>query len=1161
MPAARTPDLVPGVLPVRISLFGQPRVAAADDSREFPLPRKTLNVMAYLILHCNRPAARDSIAFALFPDDDEEAARGHLRRNLSYLLSSLPPTPHDARFVLADFERMAWNAAAAANVDVFLFDSALAEGRNDDAIALYAGELLPTLYDEWTTGERERLRDAFHDALARRIEQDRSLRRFDRAAESAHRLLEDDPWREDVVRQLMAIRYEAGDRAGALSAYERFAVRLRAEMHIEPMPETLAVRDAILRGVRLASSEAAARLPETESSPPLSLPFAGRAAAMDSGLRLWHAAADGRASVLFVSGQAGIGKSRFAAELARAIEREGGVVVRGETGVGGEHRPYEAFVEALRNAAPIRMRSATRANNDVWQRVLDELLEEYAGATFVDDRAARVRLFESVRRGLSDMARVRPAAIILEDLHWAGAATIDLLEFVVTRLGKEQVLIVTTFRNDELPTAHPLRALRRQLQSRGNAGEIELEPLGAVDANAAARIAVPQLADEQALAQAVIRSAGIPLLLQEALQDIVSGRQTSGGGIEELFQSRLARLSSDAETALLYGAVIGARFDLTALAAATGWSDDQLVDGLREAIELGLIRASARAPGLAFSFTHHLAHAAALDRLSMQDLEVAHGLVARALASLPQSHGARSAEIARHFQAARNRAKAAEYFLQAARYALDVFANDEARETASVGLSLIDSSDTSPTRLRYDLLAVRERALARVGAPAERRADAFALYELSVGDPEHACSALERVMDASRDDEKIRRETLARLKVLASASERNAAVFDRMLATDAFLKHEFTASRDASFRALHAFEALGDSRAAFLSWAQYINSLCRIGDYKHAGAEIAKVRQGFEADEDVELRMEFYRIASSLLGGRPEIALSDARQSLDLALRIGDRFAEARARHNAAFYLARTNEFDASLREYERALEAYRDVGDVAGITESIVNLATVRGFCGDHDGAESLFKELPDQTVEQSGLGMRIRYTRAAFAMRSARMSEAEKHLIAARDLATRLKNDLYVARTAALSGEFYARMGQNKKAQALLDEALAGLVLLEQRGLTMGTRAVFARFSAGVGDVDAARMHAAQAATLAEGFPIQHFAEYAWHLAATHALLGDAALAGHFAEAAARAFVEGAMRMDADLAEAYSSLPWHRHTVAYLSGRAVPFRLSDLE
>jgi DNA-binding SARP family transcriptional activator/predicted ATPase len=1160
MPGAGTPDLIPGVLPVRISLFGQPRVAAADDSREFPLPRKTLNVMAYLILHCVRPAARDSIAYALFPDDDEETARGHLRRNLSYLLSSLPPTPHDARFVLSEFERIAWNAMAAADVDVFSFDRAVAEGRDDDAIALYTGDLLPTLYDEWTTGERERLRDAFHDALARTIARDRSLRRFDRAAESAHRLLDEDPWREDIVRQLIAIRYEAGDRAGALSAFERFAVRLQAEMNIEPMPETLAIRDAILRGVRLASSEPAARRPETEAAPSLTLPFVGRATAMESGLRLWHIAADGRANVLFVSGQAGIGKSRLTAELARAIEREGGVVVRGETAAGGEHRPYEAFVEALRNAAPIRARAA-RDKKDVWQCVLDELLEEYARATFVDDRAARVRLFESVRRGLSDLARVRPATIILEDVHWAGAATIDLLEFVATRLGKGQVLIVVTFRSDELPTAHPLRALRRQLQSHGNASELELGPLDAVDANAAARTAAPESVDDQTLAQAVMRSAGVPLLLHEALQDIVSGRQVSSGGIEELFKSRLARLSSDAETALLYGAVIGARFDLTALAAATGWSDDQLVDGLREAIELGLIRASARAPGLAFSFTHHLAHAAALERLSAQELEVAHALVARALAALPQGHSARSAEIARHFQAARNAAKSAEYFLQAGRYALDVFANEEARETASAGLSLLDGSDAAQARLRYDLLAIRERAFARMGALTERRADALALYELSVGDPERSCSALERVLDAHRDDEYMRHETLARLEALASASERNAAIFDRMLAADAFMEHDFTTSRDAAFRASQAFERLGDSRAAFVSWAQYVNSLCRLGDYKHAAGQIAKVRPAYEANEDIELRMEFHHVASTLLGELPEIALSDARQSLELALRVGDRFAEARAHQNAAVYLGKMGEYETTLREHERALEAYRDVGDVAGVAASIVNLATVRGFCGDRDGAEALFKELPDQTIEQPGIALRIIFTRAALAMRSGRMPEVENHLVAVRDLAARLKNELYAARVAALHGEFCARMGRNAEARRFLDEALTGLMLLEQRALTMEMRALFARFSAGVGDFDAARTHAAQAAALAEGFQIQHFAEQAWHLAATHALLGDSDLARNFAESAARAFVEGAMRMDADLAEAYSRLPWHRHAIAYLSDRSVPMRLSDPE
>src|SRR5487761_2339215 len=177
-----------GTFPLRIDLFGQPRVLSADKTTEFPLPRKTLNVLAFLILRCQRHASRDSIASALFPDDDFEKARGHLRRNLSYLLSSLPPTPNVPAFVLADFERIAWNSAAPAEIDVYAFERACKEGRDDDALAQYSGELLPTLYDEWVTGERERLRDAFHEALTRSIIRDRSSRRFERAIETARRL-------------------------------------------------------------------------------------------------------------------------------------------------------------------------------------------------------------------------------------------------------------------------------------------------------------------------------------------------------------------------------------------------------------------------------------------------------------------------------------------------------------------------------------------------------------------------------------------------------------------------------------------------------------------------------------------------------------------------------------------------------------------------------------------------------------------------------------------------------------------------------------------------------------------------------------------------------------------------------------------------------------
>ena len=280
---------------VRIALFGQARVVSEDGSREFLLPRKTLNVLGYLVLNSKRPPTRDAVAFALFPDEDEDKARGSLRRNLSYLLSALPSTERGEPYVNADAERVAWNPLAPAQVDVFAFEGAIAEGRDDDALAEYAGVLLPTLYDEWTTADRERLREAANDALARTIARDRSLRRFDAATISARRLLEDDPWREDIVRQLMSIRYEAGDRAGALAVFAQFAAQMSDEMHAAPMVETTAVRDAILRGARLATSEPSG---VTRAAGDAALSFVGREEPMMRALERWHASADGSAGAL-----------------------------------------------------------------------------------------------------------------------------------------------------------------------------------------------------------------------------------------------------------------------------------------------------------------------------------------------------------------------------------------------------------------------------------------------------------------------------------------------------------------------------------------------------------------------------------------------------------------------------------------------------------------------------------------------------------------------------------------------------------------------------------------------------------------------------------------------------------------------------------------------
>jgi DNA-binding SARP family transcriptional activator/predicted ATPase len=1112
---------------VRIALFGQPRLLSDDGAHEFALPRKTLNVLAYLILNRRRAPTRDTIAFALFPDDDEETARGALRRNLSYLLQALP----DGRaFIDADGERVAWKADSPAHVDVVAFERAMSEGRLADAIAEYAGQLLPTIYDEWTTADRERLRDAFHDALSRTIASDRSRRNYDAATAGAHRLLDEDPWREDIVRQLMAIRYEAGDRAGALLAFERFSTLLRREMQSDPMPETFAVREAVLRGARLATSEPQRLSAAATSGADPGLPFVGRDAAMERAHAAWQSAADGSASVLFVSGEAGVGKSRFTTELVRIAEREGAFIVRGYTSSGGEQQPYEVFMDALRGGPA--------------------LLDEDARMTLSDDRAARLRLFDTVRRRLSDLSRARPIVVVLEDLHWAGAATIDLLDVVARRLERAPVLIVATSRSDELARAHPLRALRRQLQSQGLAAEITLDRLNVADATRAARAALPAAVDEAALAQVIAWVDGIPLLLVEAVRDLAAGRGSTASSMTSLVAERFERLSPSAETALIFGAVLGERFDLGTLVAATGWRDDQVLDAIGESIEYGFIRATSRAPGLAFAFTHDLVRVAAVERISQADFVRTHGLVGRAICAQATYSSARAGQVARHFAAAGENVRAAEYFRSAARYAFEVFANEDARESASEGLALCDENDPTQRTLRYDLVDLRERSLARIGATAERRRDAHLLVTLADGE-EGAAIALGRLFEAHDNEVAGRTDALMQLAAIANASPLAGTLYAQAAARHAFLLGEFANAREALLRIAETLERAGDLRAAMKTRLLAISCLARLGSFGTAEAEVEQLRPAADASDDAVLRWEFHLIAAMAQAEtHREAAIEDARRSLALALRIGDRYGEARARHNVATVASKIRRYDEALDEHERALAAYRDVGDAPGIFDTSLNIVAVRIFCGEYERPRQLLDDLQEDTTPF--LRVRCHMIRGLFAKRTERLDDAERYLRDARRLAEDLGASFVGARCEFELADMLTSQGRLDEAATLLDAALDAFATMGQPEVEIEALALSAKLLAATGDARGARERAARAVARCEERHPQSYSEIVWNLASAFTAIGDESAAQAAAAKAAAACVDDALRMPAELAETYMKLPWHRQTFAYLWGRA---------
>jgi DNA-binding SARP family transcriptional activator/predicted ATPase len=1145
----------PGILPVGIALFGSPAVTAADGSRQFSLPRRTLDVLAYLILHRRRPPTRAAMAFTLFADDEEEAARGNLRRNLSQLLSALPESP-DEPFVVVDGEYLRWNPLAPAVVDIDVFEDAVAAGHDDVAIAAYGGELLPTLYDDWTATDRERLRAAFHGALDRTIERERSRRRFDFAVSAAKRLLADDPWREDIVRRLVAIRYEAGDRAGALAEYDDFARALDTEMHVEPMPETIALRAAVLRGAPAATSEPA-RVTKRAHPPAPGLPFVGRDEELAAASERWHDAADGRPGVLVVAGEAGVGKSRFAAELARVVEREGGRVVRGETGAGGEHRPYEAFVDALREALAGRGRQPSRRHSDeAGPSVVDELLEDLPGTKLVDDRASRIRLFHAIAHSFSDLARSRPLTVVLEDLHWAGRDTIDLLYHVAERLGRAPVLFVVTMRNDELAHAHPLRTLVPYFASRGNGVTITIGRLDAQEAQRALRDALPVTIADDAVAQAVAWADGVPLLLTAAFTELLGGRELPSGDVDDLVGRRLARVASATETALVYGAVIGARFDILTLAAVTGWTNDVLTGALTQAMELGLIRVEGVAHGLTYAFTHHLIHQAALERVASHERLLLHGILARTLQVSAHGGGSRAIEVARHFEAADEPVFAAGAYADAARYALGVFANDDARATAAAGLALAGDDAV----LCYDLLTTREHALRRLGAPAARRDDARALVAAAGDDAERRVAALARMFEAYRDDAEVRAEALRELGALASGNDAAAAVYARACAMHAFIDGAYVQARDAALDAAKRFAQLGDERESVFARLQHISVLGRLGAFAECDAAIAELRPLAEASSDLALRAEFHRAASSAASDENfEQQFADAKLSLDLALRIGDRLAEARARQNVAFFLGRNRSYDRALREQQAALAAFSDAGDEHGAFEMRMNLAAFRTWCGDHAAALTevdAARAVPPQTPWAT---LRLAFLDGVIALGQERFDDAEAVLLSARSIAVSLGAELHVARADGLRAEICARSGRGDQALALLEPTIVALASLGQPARRAELLALSAHVHADAGNAPAARDAVVAAVDAMQQSRPQGFSEAAWHLAAASALIGDDAGAEAFARRAAAAFADDAQSMGADLIDNYSRLPWHRYACDYLAGRFVPLHFHE--
>ncbi|GAB7004035.1 hypothetical protein JCM18899A_15070 [Nocardioides sp. AN3] len=573
-------------------------------------------------------------------------------------------------------------------------DLTRAVGALDEGLALWRGEPYAELGDApAAVAERARLEELRLVALEDRAVARLALGQHATLAAELESLTAAHPLRERLwaLRALALTR--SGRQADALDALRRVRELLDEELGLEPSAELRELQTAVLRQdpalewvPPVAGGPAPSVVipaPRAEPSPePAAVapwPLCGRDSELAALVELLDRAARGRASFAVLTGEPGIGKSRLAAELAAQGRARGFRILRGRCSQDDGAPPLWP-----------------------WRAVLDTLGAELPEADG-EDVGAAFRVWERVCGDVFAASAQAPMLLVLDDLHWADPSSLRVLRLLAdTAPADVQLLVVGTWRSHPAPEG--LLADVGEALARQHAVRLELSGLaaGAV-AELFAAVSERPLAESVA-ADLQDRTDGNPFFLVEYARlaasrpdDIVPERPPTA--VAEVLARRVDRLPEETVSALRYAALIGRRFDVPTLAAATDQDEDTILDLVEPALVAGLVRDD----GIdRFVFGHALVRDTLRSNVGASRLARAHARVARALEGQPD----RETEIARHWLAAgpAHAAHAWRAAVAAAGAARRLHAYDEAAELLRAALNSMAEDPDAALRDRYDTL-------------------------------------------------------------------------------------------------------------------------------------------------------------------------------------------------------------------------------------------------------------------------------------------------------------------------------------------------------------------------------------------------------------------------------------------------------------------------
>ena len=650
-----------------------------------------------------------------------------------------------------------------------------------EALEIWRGPAFSEVRDEpFARAEARRLEELRLAATESRIDAELTVGRHQGLIGELASLTSAHPMRERLWSQRMLALYRSGRQAEALRVFQDLRTILVAELGIDPGHDITWLEHAILAQdpaldfpapperepgdvaapVVTASAGYRVHVPASTNEGPL----VGRRRESALLRDWWGTVQGGHGRLLLVDGEAGIGKTRLVAELARAVEEDGALVLWGRCDE-GPVTPFQAFAEAL--GRYFQSLSADRISQmPDWQltelsrlvlrlREHAPLLEEEAG----DPETERYRFFEAVATTLLDLSSGATVLLVVDDLHWADQPTLLLLRHVLRSVDATRLGIIGMYNDTEIPPDHPLRSMLADFRA---VVPVETVHLQGLSPDAVAELARGwETAPPDLVPELCRLTDGNPLFLDEMLRQLRDRDDDQPGGrdalvppdldppeaIRELVARRVSRLPEDVIYLLQAAAVAGRECDAGIVADAAELTPGQRLDAFDRAEESRLLRRVGEGVRDRYAFTHALVRDAIYGELLRGRRVRYHHKIAvateRAHADALDTY---VNELAYHYfmgAALADADKAIHFCMAAGERALRLLAFEEAVGHFTRSLEVAEQSGSHDRAVRCDALIALAEAHTRAGesAQADVTSERAASLARALGDPERLATA------------------------------------------------------------------------------------------------------------------------------------------------------------------------------------------------------------------------------------------------------------------------------------------------------------------------------------------------------------------------------------------------------------------------------------